>query len=219
MLEITPQERMALIVLAVLLTAGAVGRHAAYRADSQTRLEYSSERADTLNPGSGSELRQRVEAEVARERVRRTPLRPGERIDPNRATAEELARLPRIGPALAERIVTHRRAAGPFRAAGDLREVQGIGAALLEGIRPHLDFSTAPALETRNPVPGNRIDLNRATAEELERLPGIGPVIAERIVEYRRANGRFRSWQDLENVSGIGPRSRERIQRAGRLGT
>lgn len=47
-------------------------------------------------------------------------------------------------------------------------------------------------------------DINTATKEELDRIPGIGPVIAERIVLYRTANGPFKTVDDLTKVSGIG---------------
>ena len=53
--------------------------------------------------------------------------------------------------------------------------------------------------------PGGRVDLNTATAAELDTLPGIGPVLAERIVAYRTAEGPFRSVDELEDVPGIGP--------------
>lgn len=49
-----------------------------------------------------------------------------------------------------------------------------------------------------------RVDLNRASAAELDALPGIGPVLASRIVAYREANGGFRSVRDLRRVQGIG---------------
>lgn len=51
------------------------------------------------------------------------------------------------------------------------------------------------------------IDLNQATAEQLdEHLPGVGEVLARRIVEYREANGGFRSVEQLRDVTGIGER-------------
>ncbi|GBC92222.1 ComE operon protein 1 [bacterium HR15] len=56
------------------------------------------------------------------------------------------------------------------------------------------------------------LDINRATAEELEQLPGIGPVLAARIVEYRRAHGRFQSVDELLEVRGIGPKRLEQLR-------
>ena len=56
------------------------------------------------------------------------------------------------------------------------------------------------------------IDLNTATAQELELLPGIGPVMAGRIITYREANGPFTSLDDVENVPGIGPKTLESIR-------
>ncbi len=51
---------------------------------------------------------------------------------------------------------------------------------------------------------GDLIVLNRAVADELTALPGVGPVLAERIVAYREANGPFSSVEDLLQVPGIG---------------
>ncbi len=48
------------------------------------------------------------------------------------------------------------------------------------------------------------ININTATAEQLQALPGIGPALAQRIVEYRQQHGPFQSPQDIMNVPGIG---------------
>ena len=56
------------------------------------------------------------------------------------------------------------------------------------------------------------ININRATAKELDKLPGIGPVIAGRIVEYRRVNGFFQSIDDLKKVQGIGASTLEKFK-------
>ena len=53
--------------------------------------------------------------------------------------------------------------------------------------------------------PGQTVDVNTASEAELERLPGVGPSLARRIIEYREANGPFATPDDLQNVSGIGP--------------
>lgn len=55
------------------------------------------------------------------------------------------------------------------------------------------------------------VDINRATKEELTALPGIGDVLAQRILDYRRNNGKFQSAEELLNVEGIGKKKLEEI--------
>jgi competence protein ComEA len=56
------------------------------------------------------------------------------------------------------------------------------------------------------------VNLNTATVELLEELPGIGPVTAEKILVYREEHGPFQSIEEIQNVSGIGPATFERIK-------
>jgi comEA protein len=57
-----------------------------------------------------------------------------------------------------------------------------------------------------------KINLNQATSSELELLPGLGPKLSQRIVEYRRTNGEFQKLKDLMKVPGIGPKTWEQIK-------
>ncbi|MCS7209475.1 MAG: ComEA family DNA-binding protein [Fimbriimonadales bacterium] len=75
--------------------------------------------------------------------------------------------------------------------------------------------STVPSARTTSPpkaTPKFPIDLNTATAEQLEAIPGIGPVLAQRIVEYRNTHGKFHSVDDLLEVQGIGPKRLENMR-------
>lgn len=59
---------------------------------------------------------------------------------------------------------------------------------------------------------GIGININKAGLEELDRLPGIGPAIAERIIEYRNKNGGFMDVAEIKLVSGIGEKLFEKIK-------
>ena len=86
----------------------------------------------------------------------------------------------------------------------------GVPASETESGNLALEPETAVSEETDDTPSGpelaadGRININTAGARELETLPGIGPVLAERIVEWRTENGPFRVPEDLMEVSGIG---------------
>ncbi len=62
------------------------------------------------------------------------------------------------------------------------------------------------------------IDLNEAGVEKLEKLPGVGPVLAERIVKHRNREGGFTSVDELNEVSGIGPAKLKQIKEEAKAG-
>jgi competence protein ComEA len=141
------------------------------------------------------------------------PLESGERLDPNRAPVSELIRIPGIKKGVAQALVTHREAEGAFSTARDLLEVKGIGPATLARMEPFLDLSHTPPVRPRREREGPAmVDLNRAQSEELQMLPGIGPALAGRIVQYRAREGPFGHPEDLLGISGIGPATLERIR-------
>lgn len=61
-------------------------------------------------------------------------------------------------------------------------------------------------------VPSGKINLNTATASQLDTLPGIGPAYASRIIEYRSSNGGFKDIAEIQNIKGIGPKTFEKIK-------
>lgn len=60
--------------------------------------------------------------------------------------------------------------------------------------------------------PSFKFDLNHASADELEKIPGIGPALAQRILEWREAHGPFRQIEELLEVKGIGTKTLEKMR-------
>ena len=128
-------DRRAALLLALLAVAGAGVRFAlAPRPDAAP--------GDVRLSTSPAALPRTALRETAREAMRLArPLLPGERVDLDRADVTEITRLPRIGPALAQRIVAWRTEHGPFGGLARFDSVPGVGPRLLESIRPFIIFS------------------------------------------------------------------------------
>lgn len=70
---------------------------------------------------------------------------------------------------------------------------------------PPVDSGTSEPQPTAGGASTALVDINSANVTQLDELPGIGPVLAQRIVDFREENGPFKSVEELENVSGVGP--------------
>jgi competence protein ComEA len=155
---------------------------------------------------------------------------PAQRVELNSAEHADLLLLPGVGENLAERIIKA-RAQAPFQKVEDLRKVPGIGPATLERLRPLVYVAMkTPLPRTDDGLPLNvepfrrpgakpkkgselaePIDVNKADAAELQKLPGIGPKMAERVMDSRRQKP-FQSIDDLRRVKGIGPKTLDKIR-------
>lgn len=96
-----------------------------------------------------------------------------------------------------------------------LSSVSALGRHRQESARPRafppIDTRGAPGSQVPSEL-GYALDLNRASQDDLVQVPGIGPVLAARILEKRQREGRFRRVEELLSVKGIGPRTLERIR-------
>ena len=86
-----------------------------------------------------------------------------------------------------------------------------VSAPLVGSVSPLRTPYSAPKA-TAAATPQFPINLNTATADQLEAIPGIGPVLAQRIIEYRQTHGRFQSVDELLEVRGIGPKRLENMR-------
>jgi competence protein ComEA len=79
---------------------------------------------------------------------------------------------------------------------------------------PQATVATTSSIPTgaRSQGKQGKLDLNRATAEELQHLPGIGPVLAQRVIEQRTTHGAFHTVDGLRNVKGIGKKRMDQLR-------
>lgn len=108
-------------------------------------------------------------------------------------------------------------AAGGFLAEAD-KEGINLARPLDDGEKLEIPYAAgfSPVIPTPELTPfastSDLIDINTASNFELESLPGIGPTTAQKIIDYRDANGPFLSIEDIINVPGIGPTTFDRIK-------
>ena len=103
------------------------------------------------------------------------------------------------------RVIDAIKAAGDSAPGADLSTIN-LARVLNDGEQIYVDslVMNSSGQRVSKKTPSGPININRATARQLDALDGIGPVIAARIVEYRKINGSFLSVDDLQKVSGIG---------------
>jgi competence protein ComEA len=157
----------------------------------------------SLDPADSVEVARLLESSLELRRQRDSVKDVEFPLDINKAEAWELIALPGIGPERAERILEIREKRGEFQSLTDLLDVPGIGDRTLETIRGLLRPIT-PVPKGAKKNYSEKIDINQASREQLESLPGIGKVLAGRIIACRENGEPFQAIEDLKNVKGIG---------------
>jgi competence protein ComEA len=108
-----------------------------------------------------------------------------------------------------------KKAGGPKRKAA--LELVNLAAPIADGqqilVPAREDVAAAPfAPDPAQSLPTAKVHLNTATLEQLDTLPGVGPVTAQKILDYRTEHGSFQSIEELDAVSGIGPARLEQLK-------
>ena len=118
-----------------------------------------------------------------------------ESTDLNTATAEQLQEIRGIGPVLSKRIVRFRKALGGFRIPGQIEDVYGLNPETARRVLREFPLRTIPPLE--------KIDLNRASAEELSRIVYLNRQMARDILAYRNRIGGYVDLDQLNSVESL----------------
>lgn len=191
MLDLTRREQIGALVLAGLLVTGLLLRFVLLPRPAEVLQIENAAQAENEETERKEEYEQKVTTIIVH--VAGEVNRPGVYVLPEGA---------RVHDAL--------QAAG---GAGELGDPHALNLAepLQDGRRVYVPKVGEEINEAAQPDDG-RININTASAGELEELPGIGPAKAAAIVSYREKNGPFRTAEDLVNVPGIGPKTLENMR-------
>ena len=139
-------------------------------------------------------------------------------VNVNTADSTTLQQFNGVGPSTAQKIIDFRTANGDFASCNDLTKVKGIGPATLEKIKPDCIVADgeepegSTAASTASGGGSGDVNINTADASTLTKFNGVGPSTAQKIIDFRTANGDFASCNDLTKVKGIGPATLEKIK-------
>ena len=109
------------------------------------------------------------------------------------------------------RVIDAIEAAGGANDDADLQQVN-MARLLSDGEQIRVLTAQEATLTSQSAVGKSLLNLNSATVDQLEELPGVGPALAARIVDWREANGSFKNVEELSSVSGIGEKLLENVR-------
>jgi DNA uptake protein ComE-like DNA-binding protein len=125
-------------------------------------------------------------------------------FDPNTVAYEELLRLG-AGSRASSNLIRYRQKGGRFRIPEDLKKIYGFSRELYEQLEDYIRIDMAPAdlPNARRGWEASVIEINTADTSQFEDLPGIGPVLAARIVKYRHILGGYANTLQMKEVYGL----------------
>ncbi|GAC1625664.1 MAG: hypothetical protein NVS4B2_04390 [Chloroflexota bacterium] len=131
------------------------------------------------------------------------------RVDINSAPIDALLALPHVTLAMATALMGERALRGGFATVEEVGEFLFLQPHEVERLRDRVSFG--PYIAPADIVPARPVDLNRASEEQLARLPGIGPVYAKKAVKVRSTKGGFDSLDDFASALELSPHLADRL--------
>jgi len=126
-----------------------------------------------------------------------------DKVNVNTATIERLDKVPGLSKAMAEKIVQFRMEQGKIKDLSELLAIKGMTPRKLSNFSDYLCTEGGSTIGT----PENKLNLNFATQQELEMLPGVTEKLARSIIDTRIKKGSFHSLDDLQDVPGLTERT------------
>ncbi|GAB4279876.1 MAG: helix-hairpin-helix domain-containing protein [Candidatus Rifleibacteriota bacterium] len=130
------------------------------------------------------------------------------KLNLNRADELSISALPGMNGPLAKRIVEFIKKRGEIKSLSELLEVKGMSKKKLKNLEM---YATTWGGHAGQAAWGDKLNLNFASVEEIESLPGIGKKTAKDIVDFRNRNGGFFSLEDLKEIPGLTPQKIEKF--------
>lgn len=226
----TRSEQRVLIFFVIVVTIGlGIGFYGKTQRRTSLRIDAgSSEKIQATTRFAGAQMQTRKNPADSSVSVVQAHDETGN-ININTADIEELKELALIGVNKAESIIQYRQQHGPFKSIDEIKLVSGIGEGIFRknedkitvgeeiaekekanrGLdeknrtRPTSTPSSQKVVAVERALKESLININTASKQQLESLNGIGPKIAERIIQYRQEQGAFTTVEELQEVKGI----------------
>ncbi|HPT47106.1 MAG TPA: helix-hairpin-helix domain-containing protein [Candidatus Rifleibacterium sp.] len=122
------------------------------------------------------------------------------KLNLNRTDLKSIKSLPEMTPALAQKIFAYIRETGEIKTLDDLLNIKGM---TKKRIRLLENYATAVGGHAGQAAWGDKLNLNFASLEDVNALPGVSKKLAEKLIDFRNRNGGFFSLEDLKEVPGL----------------
>jgi len=207
--QLERRQQLIVLIIAALILFGGGYKYACWQKNRAAESKVALEQLATM-PGEeekGEEIVVHVTGAVEKSGVYRLPA--GSRVNDALAKADVQAEADLNSLNLAAPLIDGQKIVVPIKQENSMVNGQGVnpGGPFSAGSPKNMGSGGTPA-----PGSGSLVNINTADQAALDSLPGIGPALAQRIIQYREKNGPYKVPEDIKNVSGIGEKRFENLK-------